>query len=327
MKIRRIILKFFVFLLIAVLMDQFLGFCLEKLADRVSFDFRARVRMKEFYRYETNTDILFLGSSRTYMEFNPYIFDNALNIDSFNLGSAGQSPIVTYYVLKEALRIGQRPRLVVMETYYRVLKKHEKDYDYAAYVFRSMRSSKNKLALLRAAFKFPSALKLLSRFFNDRYLIELCVKYLSGADTGHYLGKGYVEYTSTVSQSVLLDIELDFRDIKLDSRRLRYLERIVELAIAERIHIIFVSAPLPPTVIRNSQGYRDLYNIIKTIADKYGIEYIDYNVLNDDLQIFTDENFKDSQHMNKSGVEVFNNHLIQWLTDTYGPDLQFPEVD
>ena len=324
---KRLILRITLFLSIAILVDQSLGIGLERLADRVTLDSRGRNRIREFYKHKANVDVLFLGSSHAYMGFNPYLFDDALHVNSFNLGSSGQNPILTYHLLQEALRMGHKPILVVMETYWRILERHKEDYDYASYVFRNMKYSKNKLSLLGSAFEFPSALRLISRFHNDRYLLELCAKSLAGADVGRYIGKGYVEFNTIVSQDLLLNSTLDLQEVSLELRLLHYLERIVDLARENGTHIIFVSSPLPPTIIRNSRGYHNVHNIIKKIADKHGVEYIDYNVPGDDLPMLADEDFKDTHHLNKGGVEIFNRDLIQRLIDIYGPNLQMLKED
>jgi len=319
---KHLVLKIILFLSIAVLLDQLLGACLEELADRVTLDSRGRNRIRAFYKHKANVDVLFLGSSHTYMGFNPYVFDKALHVNSFNMGSSGQNPVLAYHLLKETLRVGHKPKLVIMETYWRILVRNKEDYDYASYVFRNMKFSKNKLSLLGSAFEFPSMLRLISRLHNDRHLFELCAKSLAGADVGRYVGKGYVESNSTVSQDLLLNSKLDLQGVNLEPHLLHYLGKIVDLARDDGIHVIFVGSPLPPTIIRNSRGYQNVYNIIKRIADGYGIEYIDYNILGGDLPTLADEDFKDTHHLNKSGVEIFSRHLIQRLTDIYGTSLQ-----
>ncbi|MBL0340159.1 MAG: hypothetical protein IPP71_04090 [Bacteroidetes bacterium] len=62
-----------------------------------------------------NVDILFLGSSHAYREFDTRIF-KAQGYKSFNLGSSGQTPLQTVVLLKRYLH-SLHPKLVVYEVY------------------------------------------------------------------------------------------------------------------------------------------------------------------------------------------------------------------
>lgn len=69
----------------------------------------------QFYRMEKNSiDVLFMGSSVTMNYFSPLQIYKDFGIRSFNLGGEQQSPFLSYYWLKEALRY-QKPQAVVMD--------------------------------------------------------------------------------------------------------------------------------------------------------------------------------------------------------------------
>ncbi|MFQ5607599.1 MAG: hypothetical protein ACE5GA_06610, partial [Candidatus Zixiibacteriota bacterium] len=63
-----------------------------------------------------DVDILFLGSSHSYASFDPRVFSESA-LSSFNMGSASQSPLNTYSLLK---RYYERlnPKVVVYEVYF-----------------------------------------------------------------------------------------------------------------------------------------------------------------------------------------------------------------
>ena len=70
---------------------------------------------EQFYRMEKNSiDVLFLGSSVMVNAVSPMEIYEKYGIRSYNLGSENQSPIISYYWLKEALRY-QSPSAVVMD--------------------------------------------------------------------------------------------------------------------------------------------------------------------------------------------------------------------
>ena len=74
------------------------------------------VTYQSFYKMEKDTvDVLFLGSSHTISAFSPQELYDTAGIRSFNLGSEEQSLLISYYWLKEALRL-HHPKAVVLDT-------------------------------------------------------------------------------------------------------------------------------------------------------------------------------------------------------------------
>ncbi len=70
---------------------------------------------EQFYRMDRDSvDVLFLGSSVMVNAVSPQRIYEQYGIRSYNLGSENQSPVISYYWLKEALRF-QSPKAVVMD--------------------------------------------------------------------------------------------------------------------------------------------------------------------------------------------------------------------
>lgn len=329
MKKKRVIAKLIMFLCLAIILDQILGAFLGILDVRLCPDYFPRLRMEEFYGCRSNIDVVFMGSSHAYRSFDPAIFDEALHINSFNLGSSAQNPTTTYYLLKEVLRNGHNPKLLIIETYWMALSGNKTDYSSGAYIFNNMKFSANKLSTFLCAFEFPSSLKLLSKTYKHRQAVIPCMSLLarktagkilrrqlgtgSYEDMDRYAGKGYVENPSVATKIELANNEFAGLSIDLNQYRLYFLEKTINLAKRQGIQVILVSTPVPPTAFKDVLGYQKAYSIIKGIAVKNGVEYIDYNMLNSELGMFSDENFKDDDHLNRSGVKILNEHLIQRL--------------
>jgi hypothetical protein len=69
----------------------------------------------QFYKMEKDSiDVLFLGSSVAVNAFSPQELYDETEIRSYNLSSEQQSPVLSYYWLKEALRF-QSPKAVVLD--------------------------------------------------------------------------------------------------------------------------------------------------------------------------------------------------------------------
>jgi len=63
---------------------------------------------------EDSIDVLFLGSSYAYCDWNPGVMYDESGLTGYVMGGSEQPPVLTYYYLKEALKT-QTPAVVVME--------------------------------------------------------------------------------------------------------------------------------------------------------------------------------------------------------------------
>ena len=63
---------------------------------------------------ENSIDVLFLGSSYAYCDWNPAVMYRESGLTGYVMGGSEQTPSITYWYLREALRT-QTPALVVME--------------------------------------------------------------------------------------------------------------------------------------------------------------------------------------------------------------------
>ena len=103
----------------------------------------------DFYNYEGNYDVLFLGTSHMVMGISPMELWNDYGITSYNLGDFGQTTAIDYWVLKNALDY-TTPKLVVVDVYRinEVTKYVETYISQMHNVFDSMPLSKNKILLI-----------------------------------------------------------------------------------------------------------------------------------------------------------------------------------
>ena len=106
---RRWILRSLAFLLIGVLL-----FCLCSGVVRPAHTSYGSTWSAYLAEPKNSIDVLFLGSSYAYCDWNPGIIYAASGLTSYVMAGSEQVPAITYYYLKEALRT-QKPNVVVME--------------------------------------------------------------------------------------------------------------------------------------------------------------------------------------------------------------------
>lgn len=311
---------------------------------RYKSDFHPRMRWEELYnisKEKENLDLIFLGSSHAYRSFDPEIFNSKLGINSFNMGHSSQNPVDSYYVLKEVLKY-QKPKVVVFEQYFVVAEGEDSDFISASYTYDYLKLSLNKLSCLVNDFnpkEYPKALLMAVRDkdnWTNKALIKanmlreynLFKELITGKKEAEkapqesskgevYQGLGYVSNDGIASYSELTTGNKlkDYKGSNWNEKRLSYDDKVLKLCKENNIKVIMVTAPLPPTSLKLIKNYDELHNKFQQIADKNGVEYIDYNYINKEKNMFTDKDFKDADHLNSSGVKILDNDLIKYIND------------
>lgn len=113
---RKTAAKALIFLLLLALLIQGANALLLPKNYALTSDWPASSNTEGVYRLERNSvDLLILGSSKAYTAFVPQILYDEYGIRAYNLGTDLQSPYMSYYWLREALK-QQSPMIVVLET-------------------------------------------------------------------------------------------------------------------------------------------------------------------------------------------------------------------
>lgn len=312
--------KIIFFVLIFFALDFSIGISFERFRERnVGNVKRAKKTIDDFYNYKKNIDVLFLGSSHAYRSFDPRIFDQRLCVNSFNLGTSGQNPVISYFLYKESMRIGHNVKLLIIDIYFKAISGEDNDYDSSLYVYKYLNFSLNKVNMFTHAFAFPSSLKVLSKIYNNRNAVELWAlphlgeKVDASDKTSVYGGIGYWESDKIVSENELKNNEFRGTKVSLNEHRLNYLNRIIETALKKGCKVLLVSSPIPPTSFREIVNYETFYKKLSGLAKSFKIDFIDYNVENIENRLFDDKHFMDDDHLNKYGVAIYNDILIRFL--------------
>ena len=112
MRNRKSVLAVLSYVLGAIILLPLLNFLF---ADDVSL--YSRVKFQDLYAASGRINTLFLGASHCMDSIDPLCVDEQLGVHSFNLGSSGQMPNASYYLLREAAQ--ENPlRTVYLEVYY-----------------------------------------------------------------------------------------------------------------------------------------------------------------------------------------------------------------
>ncbi len=273
--------------------------------------------MQNFYRQPNNSvDVLLVGNSHSGINIDTATFWDKYGIASYNLWGGVQPLWNSYHFLVEALKY-QHPKLVVLEVTATV-----SDYEYSEEQNRikniaGMKFSKNKIEAVKASAPEGSRLNLLLGLplYHGRF-DEVCEEdfenfpWSEGLENykGSYLLYGVGNYRFESAEGVETCREIM-------SKEQEYLIKCIELCREEDIPILLLKTP---ALERTSE--QEIYNTVAKIADEYSVEFINMNLMDDEVGITADDWSLD-RHMNGSGSRKVAEYLGKYFTENYSiPD-------
>ena len=253
------------------------------------------IRFQEVKEYK-NIDILFAGSSHAFRGFDPRIFENA-GYSTFNIGSSGQTPLQTKYLLEQYID-ELHPKILITEVYPLLLTNDgvESSLDI---ISNNKDVNGLKLVWLHKNFRVLNTF-IYSSFYNS-YRSRSYNREIELLPTDTYIGKGYVE------RKMLYNKVKDYKQEELIYLELQFdfLDKVDEICKNRGVLPIYVMAPI------DNKLYGSFVNIdlFEERMENLGIFY-DFNKL---MKLNDTLHFYDSHHLNQNGVELFNRELIKIL--------------
>lgn len=335
MKKKSFIIKFLIYAICVVVLFQQMGLRYQEAASHNIINAFTQKRFEDFYALPQNSlNMVFIGSSHSYCTFDPELFDNHFAISSYQMGTPLQHLDTSYYELLEIYRT-QTPDVVVLETYwdvlddrfemkqansfFEVLQNEELKKEYIQKVFPL--SEKIKYYLLPIRFQqdyFAYEANEISKKIEQTYGVQKKkIQYQEGEE--YYRSKGYVycnmgmlpgEYNETNQFR-----GLDGKNWEMDETQAGYVKKIAALCKQKGSELVMVTAPIALVSMDYIQNYDKIHQKMAALAEEVHANYIDYNVINQQIGMLTNENFRDDAHLNDSGVQIVDRHFINWLTE------------
>lgn len=244
-------------------------------------------------------DILFIGSSHAYRGFDTEFFNQA-GYQSFNLGTSSQSPIQSEALLKRYLDT-LNPKTVVFEVFPEVfcLDGIESTLDLIANdqldQFTLEMASKTWNTKVFNTLIYASIAKTLG-FYSD--FKEPRVKDIDEYVTGGYVRKNKYENTTRPTKAETL--------IAYEKQLLAF-ESMISILQSRNIPLILVYAPITENFYNKVSYNLNFDSLYKHTA----LPYFNFN---QSLELVDSLHFYDEHHLNPNGVQIFNNALLDTLT-------------
>lgn len=293
-----------------------------------------RIMFHEMYEQEC-IDVLFVGSSHCYRTINPQIMDEELGANTFNAGTSSQKLDGSYMIIREAARYNKIEH-VYLELYF-----NEAFCSYKSrtqltdtYIISDyLKPSLDKIRyILEASSKehyinsFVPARRVWLKFFDEQYVKELIIKkeskdyknykytYVTG-DSEWYVGKGYVANDIMVKDwDFFLEGKhdnIDFSNVTGDW--IDTLKDIIAFCNKKDISLTLFSAPMSNYLLVGLGNYDEYIAIVQSIIADTNVEYYDFNLCKEIFFPNKSELFKDDNHLNCYGAEIFSYLLADFI--------------
>ena len=274
---------------------------------------------EKFYELENNSvDVLFLGSSHAYENFNTGTLWDEQGIASFIFAGSVQPMWNSYYFLKEALKT-QTPKLIVLEGFRLVMKDEFSEDSRIIFNNFGLRWSLDKVDSIKAS----APRERWTEFFLEYIQYHNRYSELSAED--FLPNKGNHQYDDWKGFGCNMDtVEFKAKDLsdvtekdELYEKTEKYYRATIELAQEHNIPILVVVCPYAGI----KKAEQRLYNTAKDIATEYGVPFINCNLLIDEIGIDYQYDAGDSSHLNYRGNQKLSTFIGNYLVNNYNiPD-------
>ena len=278
-----------------------------------------------FYKQDKNTlDLIFFGSSHSYSTFSPIVLEKETGLKSYNFATQQQPLWITYYYMKEALKY-QKPKFFVLDVLMTSVNADYMDEGVNRDAIDKMRFSVNKINAIRASVKdFDDQLSYYINLikYHNRWneLQKLDITALIKAQDGD--SRGFTYLSGNKEPAVKNDLNAVRETTKISEKNNLYLNKIISLAKENNIKLILVKTPC--TTIEEQQKY---YNYVKQIAQNNKLEFIDYNLLYDELNLDFVNDFYDPGHLDGEAAERVTMHFAEYLKMRYNEKGELNETN
>ena len=237
---------------------------------------------------ENSIDVAIVGDSEAWAMINPDMMMEDAGISAYNCNQRGQRMIENYFFLVKFFK-KQSPKVVVLET--NVIT-HDTTFNTEAHLsFNAMITE-----------QFP-----IIRFHSNwRYLIGV------GDASDYVASRGYEEII-TVDPYTGGDymIETDERE-KINPITIHYLNKVRELCEENGATLVLATSPSPINMTYPK------HNTIQDYADKYNIDYIDFNLLTDEIGLdWSNDTGDQGDHINMYGAPKTTKYLMDYLEENF----------
>jgi hypothetical protein len=261
-----------------------------------------------------NADLIFQGSSRAKVQFSPPIFDSALQLNSCNLGMEGTGFNLQYCRFQLLVQNNKKPKYVIQNIDCNTTLQNN-IYQIEQYIpylgNKTIRDGTAEAGVFQwKDFYIPLYKYTRSLFTKDIIINGMRNLMHDTSGTGAY--KNYTIHDNVWDSSfyAFKNANPNGYRVNIDSSSINCFIKFLDYCKHENIEVIFVYAPEYIELQRLFLNRDSIVKVYRNFALKYDIPMFDYS--GDSICLST-KYFYNSQHLNNTGVAIFNTMLANEL--------------
>ena len=304
-----------------------------------------RVMMHELYEDE-NIDVLFLGASLVYSGIDPVIVGNGIDKNTFVGSSSAQPADASLAVLKEAVKTHQ-----IQEVWYNAAHasslmtyraEDRTDLMDVHLISDYMHFNANRISLLLNASSpahymsgFFPAVRYRNKVLDMDYLKTLWSRKHSEAYQTYgydwlikqdqkYAGKGYAPSEGTVDSGMFYTEfgNSPFEKSEISETWKNDVINMIRICRENNIRFVLFGMPMTDYILSAIGNYDEYIAYFSSFARDNNVEFVDFNLLSQEVFPKEQSFFKDAHHLNRTGAEAFSRVLAEYMTGRI-PDTAF----
>jgi len=329
MRIFKSAMKVLAFGLLILLVNEMFRFALEPMRG-------ASDVMWSDYEKEENLNMIYTGSSFCLRSFNPYVIDDILGTESYNMGTPAQAINQTYVAIKTAIAEHDLDTIVLAVNYsslesdwpegakvtFMQAKRNNESFgervkDTVSFMF----DKENRNECTSVNFLFPWIYNHVS--IDRQSVLNNIRAKMSGEEMqmgtedpdSKYVGKGFGYYIGEIDCNTIGN--KNSRTIysnEFSASAFQTIEDIARLCAQNDVELIAVNAPRPVLdIVSYGPDYFVKYDRLKRLFGESGVAYYDFNLVKPEIMEMKDEYFIDVEHLNKEGADEFSAAFARFL--------------
>ena len=259
----------------------------------------------DIYQKELNSDVLIMGTSRAYVQFNPKIIDSILQVSSYNLGCNGRAvdaQITKYRIYRHEQK--QKPKLILYELYPGSMDTSN-GYERIQYIPYLRKPYLWWLTHETEKFSWADGFVPCWRYLNYKdNILPIRNGKSFYCQTDNKLYKGFIDYEKPWDGSKLAKMDTIF--YHKNPEIIKQFEKFLDDCQKENIKVVFVFTPYYIEATRKIFDLEGMYEMYQNLADKHDCLILDY--FNDELAYDT-VHFYNATHLNREGATIFSKKL------------------
>ena len=262
---------------------------------------------------KVNSDILIYGNSRAWVQFNSVMMTDSLHLPTYNLGIDGHNFCLQYLRHRMLLKNNSKPKVIIVSIDMFSLQNRKELYNLEQFLPYMLWDSEIKKATSSyKGFVFMDYEIPLVRYYGRTEAIETAIRFYSG-----HLSNPICRVRGYQGQNKSWNADFDKAKLtmkkyqaKLDSETLFLFEKFISECKKQNIKLIFVYAPEYIEGQIFTKNRNEVISLYTNYSNKYNIPFYDYST---DGISYQKKYFYNTNHLNKTGAEIFTAKLIDTL--------------